>query len=420
VIEAVKGTRDILPDEAGRWQFVEAQAREVFGRYGFREIRTPIFESTELFARGVGEGTDIVAKEMYTFLDRKGRSLTLRPENTAPVARAYLEHGMQRGSDLTRLYYIGPMFRYERPQKGRMRQFSQIGVEALGSEHPAVDAETLQMLMVFLERLGLGTSALLLNSVGCENCRPAYRAILQAELAPFRDRLDPDCRRRLDTNPLRVFDCKIPEDQALIAAHASPILEHLCADCRRHLDGVRGHLERLGVPHTMEPRLVRGLDYYRRTTFEVTLPTLGAQSALLGGGRYDGLVQELGGPPVPGFGFAVGEDRLVMSLPADRTGEDRGPDAVAVILGEEGVGPVLEAARRLREAGMTVVVEPFPERSAKAQLRRANDLRAKSALLVGSSEAAAGTITVKRLADGLQKTVAVGDVAATLREMLHG
>ena len=420
MIEAVKGTRDILPDEAGRWQFVEAQAREVFGRYGFREIRTPIFESTELFARGVGEGTDIVAKEMYTFLDRKGRSLTLRPENTAPVARAYLEHGMQRGSDLTRLYYIGPMFRYERPQKGRMRQFSQIGVEALGSEHPAVDAETLQMLMVFLDRLGLGANALLLNSVGCETCRPAYREILKAELAPFRDRLDADCRRRLETNPLRVFDCKIPEDQALIAAHASPILDHLCADCRRHLDGVRSHLDRLAVRYTMDPRLVRGLDYYRRTTFEVTLPTLGAQSALLGGGRYDGLVQELGGPAVPGFGFAVGEDRLVMSLPADRASADATPDAVAVILGEEGVGPAIEAARRLREAGMTVVVEPFPDRSAKAQLRRANDLKAKTALLVGSSEASAGTITVKRLADGLQKTVPAHDLAATLKEMLHG
>jgi histidyl-tRNA synthetase len=420
VIEAVKGTRDILPDEVGRWQFVEAQAREVFGRYGFREIRTPIFESTELFARGVGEGTDIVAKEMYTFLDRKGRSLTLRPENTAPVARAYLEHGMQRGSDLTRLYYIGPMFRYERPQKGRMRQFSQIGVEALGSEHPAVDAETLQMLMVFLDRLGLGANALLLNSVGCETCRPAYREILKKELAPFRDRLDADCQRRLETNPLRVFDCKIPEDQALIAAHASPILDHLCDDCRRHLDGVRGHLDRLGVRYAMDPRLVRGLDYYRRTTFEVTLPTLGAQSALLGGGRYDGLVQELGGPAVPGFGFAVGEDRLVMSLPSDRTGADPAPDAVAVILGEEGAGPALEAARRLREAGMTVVVEPFPERSARAQLRRANDLKAKTALLLGSSEAAAGTITVKRLADGLQKTVAARDVAATVKELLHG
>jgi histidyl-tRNA synthetase len=420
VIEAVKGTRDILPDEAGRWQFVEAQAREVFGRYGFREIRTPIFESTELFARGVGEGTDIVAKEMYTFLDRKGRSLTLRPENTAPVARAYLEHGMQRGSDLTRLYYIGPMFRYERPQKGRMRQFSQIGVEALGSEHPAVDAETLQMLMVFLDRLGLGANALLLNSVGCETCRPAYREILKKELAPFRDRLDADCQRRLETNPLRVFDCKIPEDQALIAAHASPILDHLCDDCRRHLDGVRGHLDRLGVRYAMDPRLVRGLDYYRRTTFEVTLPTLGAQSALLGGGRYDGLVQELGGPAVPGFGFAVGEDRLVMSLPSDRTGADPAPDAVAVILGEEGAGPALEAARRLREAGMTVVVEPFPERSARAQLRRANDLKAKTALLLGSSEAAAGTITVKRLADGLQKTGAARDVAATVKELLHG
>ena len=418
MIEAVKGTRDILPAEAGRWQFVEAQAREVFERYGFREIRTPIFESTELFARGVGEGTDIVAKEMYTFLDRKGRSLTLRPENTAPVARAYLQHGMQRGSDLTRLYYIGPMFRYERPQKGRMRQFAQIGVEALGSEHPAVDAETLQMLTVFLDRLGLSQIELLLNSVGCENCRPAYREILRRELLPFRDRLDADCQRRLETNPLRVFDCKVPEDQALIA-QASPILDHLCADCRRHLDGVRGHLDRLGVRYTMAPRLVRGLDYYRRTTFEVTLPTLGAQSALLGGGRYDGLVQELGGPAVPGFGFAVGEDRLVMSLPEDRAAGERAPDAVFVILGEEGVAAALEGANRLREAGLAVVVEPFPDRSPKAQLRRANDLKAKTAILVGSTEVAAGTLTVKRLGDGLQKTVAAAEIAPAVRDMLH-
>jgi len=300
-----------------------------------------------------------------------------------------------------------------------MRQFAQIGVEALGSEHPAVDAETLHMLSVFLDRLGLSRIELLLNSVGCENCRPAYREILKAELRPFRDRLDADCQRRLETNPLRVFDCKVPEDQALIA-QVSPILDHLCDDCRRHLEGVRGHLERLGVPYTMAPRLVRGLDYYRRTTFEVTLPTLGAQSALLGGGRYDGLVQELGGPPVPGFGFAVGEDRLVMSLPEDRAEGERPPDAVFVILGEEGVPAALEGAKRLREAGLSAVVEPFPDRSAKAQLRRANDLKAKMAILVGSSEVAAGALTVKRLQDGLQKTIAAADVASSVREMLHG
>ena len=314
MIETVKGTRDILPEEIARWQFVEAQARSTFELFGCREIRTPIFESTELFERGIGAGNEIVAREMYTFLDRKGRSLTLRPENTAPVVRAYIEHQRHRRSEVERLYYIGPMFRYERPQKGRMRQFYQIGVEILGSDHPAIDAETLLMLTTFLERIGLGAAALALNSVGCENCRPAYRAALLRELEPARQALCEDCRRRLTTNPLRCFDCKVPADRALLG-RASPILEHLCGPCRDHFSRVRSLLDDLGVAYAIEPRLVRGLDYYRRTAFEVTLPGLGAQNALLGGGRYDGLVEALGGPDVPGFGFAVGEDRLVMSLP---------------------------------------------------------------------------------------------------------
>jgi histidyl-tRNA synthetase len=420
MIEAVKGTRDILPPEVGLWQRVESEARAVFSRYGFREIRTPIFEATELFARGVGEGTDIVSKEMYTFVDRKGRSLTLRPENTAPVARAYLEHGLARGSDVVRLYYIGPMFRYERPQKGRTRQFSQIGVEVLGSEHPAVDAETLQMLMAWLGTLKLGSLELMLNSVGDEACRPAYRELLRRELQPVKDRLCEDCRRRLDENPLRVLDCKVPADREHID-RVSPILEHLCAPCRTHLDGVRAHLGTLGVPYRLAPHLVRGLDYYRRTTFEVAAgSTLGAQNALLGGGRYDGLVQSLGGPPVPGFGFAVGEDRLVMSLPSGLAGLEAAPDFSVVCLGESAVPPALRAAHRLREAGFRVIVEPFPDRSLKAQLRRAGDLQARAVLIVGSDEVAGKTATIKRMADGAQKTVPADAVADEAREVLGG
>ncbi|HXH28424.1 MAG TPA: histidine--tRNA ligase, partial [Candidatus Polarisedimenticolia bacterium] len=285
MIEAVKGTRDILPEEIVRWQRVEARARETFERYGFHEIRTPIFESTELFQRSIGEATDIVAKEMYTFTDRKGRSLTLRPENTAPVARAYIEHRMDRRSDIERLYYIGPMFRYERPQKGRMRQFWQIGVEVLGGEHPAIDAEVLEMLVTFLGRIGLRHVDLALNSVGCPACRPAYRAALVAYLRPHLGGLCEDCRRRVETNPLRCFDCKVPADQEVMR-RAPLIADHLCEECRDHFARVRAYLEAFGVPHRLDPRLVRGLDYYRRTAFEVGLPTLGAQNALLGGGRY--------------------------------------------------------------------------------------------------------------------------------------
>jgi histidyl-tRNA synthetase len=418
MIEAAKGTRDILPAEIPRWQLVEARARETFALFGFREIRTPIFEATELFARGIGEGTDIVAKEMYTFQDRKGRSLTLRPENTAPVARAYIEHQMHRGSVVERLYYIGPMFRYERPQKGRTRQFHQIGVEAIGSDNPAIDAETLQMLMLFLDRLSIRPLTLQLGSAGDETCRPAYRQVLVDELLPHRDSLCVDCRRRLETNPLRCLDCKVPADQALMA-RVSPIFDHLCAACRDHLGSVRAHLDRLAVPHVLAPRLVRGLDYYRRTTFEVTQPALGAQSALLGGGRYDGLVQELGGPPVAGFGFAIGEDRLVLCLPEVLPGLEDHPDVYVAPLGEPALGPALEAASRLRLSGKRVVLDPLPERSLKSQMRRAHDLQARFVLILGEEEVRNGTVTLKRMTDGEQRSTPDPDLLRTLTAMSH-
>ncbi|MEK7798412.1 MAG: histidine--tRNA ligase [Acidobacteriota bacterium] len=416
MIEAQKGTRDILPDEIGRWQFVEEQARAIFERYGFREIRTPIFESTELFARTIGEATDIVAKEMYTFLDRKGRSLTLRPENTAPVARALIEHQMHRGAGLQRLYYIGPMFRYERPQKGRMRQFHQIGVEVFGGEHPAVDAETLEMLMAFLERLGIAGAALAINSVGCPACRPAYRDALLAYLRPRRDSLCADCKRRMVDNPLRCFDCKVPADRESMSA-APAITGSLCAACRDHFGRVLALLEAFGIRHRVEPRLVRGLDYYRRTSFEVTVPGLGAQDALLGGGRYDGLIRDLGGPDVPGFGFAVGEERLVMSLPAGAAVPQGTPDVYLAAMGEEGVARALRVGRMLRRAGRRIVLEPQPGKSLKAQMRRAHDLGATFVLIIGESELREGSVTVRKMADGTQERIAEERVEVRLREM---
>jgi histidyl-tRNA synthetase len=418
MIEAIKGTRDVLPGEIGRWHVVESGAREILERYGFREIRTPIFESTDLFARGIGEATDIVAKEMYTFEDRKGRSLTLRPENTAPVVRAYIEHQMHRQAEIERLYYMGPMFRYERPQKGRMRQFYQIGAEILGGDHPAIDAEALEMVRSFLERLGLQAARLALNSVGCPDCRPGYREALLRYLGPRRADLCEDCQRRLVTNPLRCFDCKVPADREILAG-APSILDHLCAACREHFGRVRALVDGLGVRYEIDPRLVRGLDYYRRTAFEVTLPGLGAQNALLGGGRYDGLVQALGGPAVPGFGFALGEERLVMSLPEGLPLPDDAPDACIVALGEAAASRALAIAVRLRRAGRRVVYDPAPDRSLKSQMRRADDRRARFVLILGDQELRRGVLVLRRMADGRQEEVGEGALLERLGEMAH-
>src|SRR6195256_5309081 len=421
-IKAVRGTRDLLPPETALWNFVEAAVRDVFRAYNFHEIRTPIFEETQLFARGVGEETDVVAKEMYTWEDRgraareKGQSLTLRPESTAGVVRAYIEHKLwDRG--LNRLYYIGPQFRRERPQKGRYRQFYQIGAEVLGpassgSESPARDAELLEMLATLLDRVGITDWTLQLNSVGCANDRAAYNEALRKALEPVVGKMCVDCQRRAVTNPLRVFDCKVPEDQPIIEK-LPRISQFLDEPCRQHFETVQEILKAVGVPFTLNDRLVRGLDYYTRTAFEFTHGALGAQNAILGGGRYDGLSEALGGPAAPGIGFAIGEDRLVMSLPESADSILRKPDVYIAPLGP---GMNQEAARLARELRRHDLVVDLGDESfrLKKSFETADKMGAKYILIVGENEVAADAFSLKHLASGEQETVPRAELAKRL------
>lgn len=413
MIRAVKGTRDLLPPATALWNYVEAAARELFRTYNYQEIRTPILEETQLFARSVGEETDIVTKEMYTFTDRDGSSLTLRPECTASVIRAYIEHRLDQWPGLKKLYYIGPMFRRERPQKGRYRQFSQIGAECIGSESPQVDVEVIEMVVELLTRLGLADFELLLNSVGCRTCRPAYLARLRERLRDAAPALCADCRRRAETNPLRVLDCKVPDDQPFIETLPS-ILDHLCPACGAHFGAVRRGLEQRGISYRLLPRLVRGLDYYTRTTFEIVHGTLGAQNSVLGGGRYDGLAEELGSKvPAPGIGFSIGEDRLVMIL------EQRGPERVRHVLdlyvaalGEAAEPEAARLARELRRRGLAV--EVGSEGRLKRLMDLANRLGARFVLLVGEEEIAAGRYSLKDMASGAQQRLTPEELLARL------
>ncbi len=406
--------RDILPPSSNVWNQVETVAREVFRTYNYQEIRTPILEETALFARGVGEETDIVSKEMYTFEDRDGSSLTLRPEATASVIRAYIEHRLDQRPGLQKLYYIGPMFRRERPQKGRYRQFFQIGAEAIGSESPAVDAEVIEMVVEVLKRAGLTGFNLLINSVGDGNCRPQYVALLKERLRDVAPKLCGDCQRRADTNPLRVLDCKVPEDQPIIDALPS-IQDHLCDPCRTHFDAVRQYLGDRGIENEVRPRMVRGLDYYMRTTFEIVHGALGAQNSVLGGGRYDGLAEALGSRVhAPGIGFSIGEDRLVMSV------EQEKPDAYKAVLdlyiasmGAQAERVSAGIAYKLRGEGFSV--EFGFDAKLKRSLELANKLAARYCLIVGENEVAAGKFGLKNMASGEQETVAAEDLAARLR-----
>jgi len=396
--------RDLLPPETALWQRIEEECRRVLSAYNFEEIRTPVLEQTALFARSVGAETDIVSKEMYTFEDRDHQSLTLRPEATASVVRAYIERGLANEGRIQKLYYLGPMFRRERPQKGRYRQFYQIGAEVLGSDHPLIDAETLEMLMLLLERLGLKESSLLLNSVGCSRCRPEYVKLLRRELEPVKAQMCADCQRRIETNPLRVLDCKVEADQPIIARLPS-ILDHLCPECRQHFETVTSELKRRGIPYEITPRLVRGLDYYTRTTFEITHGELGAQNALLGGGRYDGLSEILGGPPTPGFGFAIGEDRLALAVEAAHSLEAQTrPDAYIAWMGESALAPALELARSLRREGFRVEIG-FEPVKLKKMLGQASRLRARFAIIMGEEELASGRLQVKDMEAGQQEQV---------------
>jgi histidyl-tRNA synthetase len=404
LIRAVKGTRDLLPPSTTVWNHVERAAREVFRAYNYREIRTPILEETQLFARGVGAETDIVTKEMYTFEDRDGSSLTLRPEATASVMRAYIEHRLDQQPGIQKLYYVGPMFRRERPQKGRYRQFFQIGAEAIGSTSAAVDAEVIEMVVEILRRAGLSGFQLLINSVGCSKCRPAFLERLQAELAGAAPNMCGDCQRRAATNPLRVLDCKVEADQPIIEALPS-ILDHLCDECAKHFSAVRVYLEDRELEFLVRPRLVRGLDYYTRTTFEILHGALGAQNAVLGGGRYDGLAESLGSRiAAPGIGFSIGEDRLVMAV------EEACPDLAASELSLF-IAPVGEAAFRhastmamqLRREG--AAVELAVEGKLKRHMELANKLGARFVLIVGDDEVAARRYTLKDMASGEQEPV---------------
>ncbi|HME11047.1 MAG TPA: histidine--tRNA ligase [Bryobacteraceae bacterium] len=414
MIKAVKGTRDILPPSSAVWNRVEAAAREVFRRYNYQEIRTPILEETALFARGVGEETDIVSKEMYTFEDRDGSSLTLRPEATASVMRSYIENRLDQRPGLQKLYYVGPMFRRERPQKGRYRQFFQIGAEAIGSESPLVDAEVIEMVLEVLKKTGLSGYKLYLNSVGDHNCRPQYVALLKEKLKDVSDRLCSDCQRRADTNPLRVLDCKVPEDQPLIDALPS-IQDHLCADCRAHFDALCASLKDRGIEFEIVPRMVRGLDYYMRTTFEVVHGALGAQNSLLGGGRYDGLAEALGSRvPAPGIGFSIGEDRLVMSVEQEHP-EALAPalDAYVAPMGGEAERHCVGLASELRRAGFSL--ELGPAAKLKRSLELANKLGARFAVLVGDNELASGKYLLKDMQTGDQRDVGRDELQKLLR-----
>jgi histidyl-tRNA synthetase len=493
--QAIRGTRDLLPPETALWNRVEQTAHAVFGTFGFGEIRPPIFEPTGLFARAVGGETDIVSKEMYTFVDRYdrldpsptvgqlgdyfekvkrlyeeekipktpfnkiaveeaqaiwskiepwledrptpdaqiatfdrlfvfmdamqlGSEISLRPEATASVCRAYIEHGMQSLPAPVKLYYMGPMFRRERPQKGRYRQFYQIGAEVLGgSDAPAIDAEVIEMVMTFFDRLELQGAQLDINSIGCRECRPKYVELLRAELLKVKDKLGPDSQRRIETNPLRVLDSKLESEQGIIAKLPG-IADHLCEDCATHYAAVKHQLEMRGVIYRENWRLVRGLDYYMRTTFEITAQGLGSQNAVCGGGRYDGLVELLGGPPTKGIGFAIGEDRLILSLQeSGKAPAPKGRDVYIAWMGDKARATAIRAAKDLRKAGFSVELPPVEQKFGKA-LGQADKLGARFALILGDNEVSEGLWTLKTLADGSQAKFTEPDLLEHLRKSL--
>ena len=412
MIRAVKGTHDILPDEVAAWHRIERAAHDLFRRYGYREIRTPVFEETELFARGIGTETDIVSKEMYTFPDRDGSTLTLRPEATAGIVRSVIEHNLMNTDPALKVYALGPMFRRERPQKGRYRQFHQVDVEAFGIKAPSIDVEVVEMSLAYLRACGLAEWELVINSVGDAQCRPAYVETLRTALRAHAARLCADCQRRIETNPLRVLDCKVPEDQAVIAG-LPRISDHLCADCRDHFAEVKRELDVLGIPYRLDHRLVRGLDYYVRTTFEVLSRDLGSQNSVLGGGRYDGLVRELGGPDLSGIGFALGMERLVMTIPALEA-EPR----CAVFLAPLAAGALDHALRlqkQLRDAGVSVLLD-HDGRGLKSQMKRADKLGARYVAIMGEDELARAHWTVRDMKESTQQQLPLDRVAGQLIE----
>ncbi len=395
--KTLKGLQDILPPDISVWQHIENVSRDIFRTYGYQEIRLPILESTDIFIRSIGETSDIVEKEMYTFLDKGGRSVTLRPEGTAPFVRAYVEHHLYNNPAPQKFFYMGPMFRYERPQAYRYRQFYQIGAEAMGVEDPKLDAEIISMISKILSGIGLGGLNFEITSIGCRKCRPAYRDALKKFLGGRLSGFCGDCQRRFELNPLRILDCKVPE--CIRARQGSPpVLDFLCPDCKEHFDGLKRSLRRLNVPHSINPNLVRGLDYYTKTAFEVSSESLGAQKAVAAGGRYDGLVDEFGGPPTPGVGFAMGMERII-PLIEDSVKPPDGPDLFICCVGGEASEVALSLAEPLRARGLWTEIN-YDNSSLKSQMRKANRIGAKHVMVLGEEELKTGESVIKAMVDG--------------------
>jgi histidyl-tRNA synthetase len=417
-IKAVRGTRDVIPDEVHKWHYLEETARSVFEKFGFREVRTPVFEHTELFIKGTGEVTDIVQKEMYTFEDKGGRSLTLRPEGTPPVVRAYLEHSLFSDLPVCKLYYIAPMFRYERPQAGRYRQHIQLGAEIIGTASPMADAELMSMYMHFLSKINLEGATLKLNSVGCMKCRREYVQILRTFAFENIDSLCDTCKDRLDRNTFRMLDCKVEQCHKLFL-RGPKIIDYLCDDCRIHFEAVKGFLDKLELPYTVSPFLVRGLDYYTRTVFEVVAEGLGAQDAIVGGGRYDDLVEQLGGKPTPALGFGSGLDRLIATMEAQNIRFPNPPiiEVYLASIGDEALTRSLEIAYLLRRKGISAEVD-MESRSLRSQMKTANKLDAKYVIMVGEDEIEKGVVTLRDMRDGQQETVDAQMVSSRIEDKL--
>lgn len=413
---APRGTKDILPGAVNGWRYVESVLRDVCREFNYQEIRTPIFEHTELFQRGIGDGTDVVDKEMYTFNDRSGRSITLRPENTAAVVRSFVENKLYAEPMPLKVFYIGPMFRYDRPQAGRMRQFHQFGVEAMGSPSPVVDAETILLAITVLKRLGLKDLKLKINSVGCPKCRPQHRTLLQDYFRPHLKELCEDCQSRFDRSPLRILDCKVDHDKPFMAG-APKITDSLCEECHDHFEMVKKLLDEAGVDYEVDSTLVRGLDYYTKTAYEVQYSPLGAQSAIGGGGRYDGLVEELGGPSTPGVGFAMGLERIILAL--EKQGllksEKEAIDVFAVVPDEGGTADAFKAVMTLREAGYSCDMNQIG-RSMKAQMKQADRAGARFALIFGEEERSRGAVTVRNMADSSQEEIKRSEIVSYMKK----
>jgi len=416
-IQAIRGVKDIMPDEIEKWRWVENKANQVFKRYGFKEIRLPIFEKTKLFSRGIGETTDIVEKEMYTFEDRGGEKVTLRPEGTASVVRAFIEHKMYTMQTVQKFYYLGPMFRYERPQAGRFRQFYQIGVEAMGSHNPSIDAEVMIMLMEFFNVLGLNQFELQINSLGCNKCRPEYRETLKKSITNHLGDLCKNCNTRYQKNPLRVLDCKIERDIE-IASGLPKITEYICNKCKCHFEKVQALLRETQIPYSINSNLVRGLDYYTHTAFEVTSRELGAQNAISGGGRYNTLVEEFEGPPTPCFGFALGLERLISLIPFDKMESiETNPDVFVVALGEEAKLKVFTLVHQLRLGGISVERD-YEGGSIKSQMRKANRSASSFALIIGENEIKSGNYQLKNMQDGKQSNITADSCVEEIKALI--